>query len=186
VQINLSQFRSTQTKVRWGKWHWIENLSTILYLVVPLMLTPEPYVANLTSFWYTQRASTLVLLCQACKIIQLRCRLHEVVLTLLLCVCVWGGGGGDRVAIKVQTSGAILDMFETCSKYINWKHLQRVNWLYLNICGKKFALLWENLGLFLSNWIYELHILCQLLVNTTIVKFVMYFMSSALTCKLTR
>jgi hypothetical protein len=31
------------------------------------MPAPEPFVADLTSFWYTQRASTLVLLCQACQ-----------------------------------------------------------------------------------------------------------------------
>jgi hypothetical protein len=73
------------------------------------MLTPEPYVANLTSFWYTQRASTLVLLCQACKIIQLRCRLHEVVLTLLLCVCVGGGGGqgGNKGPDQWSNSGYV-------------------------------------------------------------------------------
>lgn len=58
-------------------------------------------------------------------------------------------------------------------KDLNWKYLQGVNWLYLNICREKFALLRKNLGLFLSNWIYELHILLQLLINTTTVQIVL-------------
>lgn len=58
----------------------------------------------------------------------------------------------------------------TIGKDLNWKYLQGVNWLYLNICREKFALLRKNLGLFLSNRIYELHILLQLLINTTTVQ----------------
>jgi len=70
------------------------------------MPIPEPSAANWTSFLYTQRASTLVLEYQAYKTrIQLRYRIHEVVLTFLLC-------GNHRVARKIQTRGAILNTLE--------------------------------------------------------------------------
>ena len=183
--MNLSQILLSRTQCSWDKWCWTENFCTIAYLVVPLMPIPEPSAANWTSFLYTQRASTLVLQYQAYKTrIQLRYRIHEVVLTFLLC-----GNHSKKDPDKGSNSEYawnLKHLNSTFGKNIDWKHLQRVYWLYLNICRKKLALLWKNLGLFLSNWVYELHILRQLLINTTTMKIVMYFMLNAHPCKLTQ
>ena len=135
------------------------------------MLIPEPFAADWTSFWYTPRASTLIQRYQA----------YETRIEFILENLRWFEqfrylritGRPQRFRPMEQFCRHMKQLDSTFGNDLNWKYLQGVNWLYLDICREKFALLWKNLGLFLSNRIYELHILLQLLINTTTVQIVL-------------
>ena len=68
----------------------------------------------------------------------------------------------------INLCNTLQNAFDPVSGFHNGQRthcLQGVNRLNLDICWKQFAFFWENLSLLLSNGIYQLYILRQLLIN---------------------